>query len=444
MATDSKQLLNLRELYNKLGGGSSSSNEIKDAGAISSTWGGNVYIIGGLSGTVVPNNGEIRPVFNFKYGATASAAYNTSSLTSVNVKDDSWDSSAAFSINDSTCYFYNGSSAASVGYYMESNPISGTSDSYNYYKTISGGKVSESGIYIPEYFNWDNQTITVDRDGNYVYAPYSTNDSNISVYSKYRASVTGTITSTTDSSLSIDVQSSYPRLRLARDQINSNFPVTLVTVKGAHFNTDYYHELLVVPPWDIYGSNITGVSSSGDRVTPTVNTNMGGYTLSSNKSWATVSGNNVVIDANTNPGTRTATITATGRVSGTWSTIAYDSGNVSGTFTITQNGANVLIYILVDEQERSTCYVSTVNNDFNHLIHAPKKIFINNIVVRVGNQTYPGSCEISQGSFTGTISWDYGMPTDQYITFDSVGDVIWEYNTPPTGYEFGNTNLIWL
>ena len=460
MATNTKQLLSLKELYKKLGGGSSSSNEVKDAGAISSTWGSNVYIVGGLSGTVVPNNGEIRPVFNLKYGNTAAAAYNNNSLTSINVKDDSWDSSSQFSINDSTCYFYSGSSAVGAGYYMQSTPISGTTDRYNYYKTTSAGKVNETGIYIAEYFHWTNSAVTVNRDGDYAYAEYSTNDSDITITSKYRARLDGTVTSTTDSYLNVDIQSAYPRLRLYRDQISSSYPITVVTARGTHFNTYYYHELLVVPPWDIYGSNITGVSSSGSTVTPTVNTNMGGYTLSSDKLWATVSGNNVIIDASTDPSTRTATITATGRVSGTWSTIAYDSGDVSGTFTITQNAyvpPTTRLYVVVRMADTTTAYLSTSPSHITsgYLVAAPANILIKSISVSNAlgytRAMRPAGTTLQSGNSTVTLRYEPDIPdpisggtyTDPATTINNSGTAEWSSGSAPTGYVIDGT-VRWL
>ena len=106
--------------------------------------------MGSLSGSRIPNNSEVRPVFNLKYGSTPLNAYSNNSTTAINVKNDSWDSTAAFGIN-TDCYFYNGASAVGSGNYMESSTISG-SNGYNYYVTNSSGKVTNSNIYYPHNF----------------------------------------------------------------------------------------------------------------------------------------------------------------------------------------------------------------------------------------------------------------------------------------------------
>lgn len=393
MATNTKQLLNNQELCKKLGG-SSSAKTVLNAGEILSNW-NNVYLVGNLTGKVVPNNGEVRPVFNLKYGSTPLNAYNNNSTTAINVKDDSWDSSANFSINDG-CYFYNGASAVSTGNYMETSPTNG--GGYTYYITNSSGQVTRN-IYYPQNFTWNSQIVTVDKNGTVVNAGFTTNETNHTIVTPIRRfNIAGT-SSQNDTTLSASI-SGY-NVVLARDQINSSYPISYVRIQGVHYGTNYTHSLLVVPPWEISANNISNISYLGSTVTPQISSNTSSYTLtkaSSSDTWYTINNNSIVINGNTTHYDRSATINVSETISGSYTypssgeTISYSSGVITTSFTITQNktpdvdlyvvwypGSNINKYYLMTSQNVS---YSDLNN--NTLYPAPGKIGIAPITIHVG------------------------------------------------------------
>lgn len=371
-ATKTTQILNHTELKRKLGGTVVSPEEVDilNADEINTTWGNNVYLAGGLTGEVIPNNGEVRPVFNFKYGSSATAAYENVSTNAFNVKFDNWDSRTVFDIKSLGItttykgYLYNSSgNAAPSGYYMFPGTVSTNPDIYQYLRVTgtSGQIYLSSGNYIfnytPHYFNWDSSYTIIDNylvtelptTNSYSVYLFSTSESSLSVASKYRVNFSSAKSSATE--LSTQITSSSVSLK--RTQINSNYPFLIAKIKGKHDGTDWFHGILAVPPdsyWTLSTSDKTVNDTYQSNVGINASTNMGGgwkLSKASNVNWVNINADEQTLEIMGN-GTyddRSATINISDRINITFSNIDSDLGSIhyqgalhTSSFTLTQEG----------------------------------------------------------------------------------------------------------
>lgn len=453
MATPLNQLLKTTELNKKLGG-SNTGNEILNADEIISNWSNGVYIVGSLTGHVIPDNGEVWPVMTFRFGNSKESALNGASRM-VNVRNTGWTSTYEYSINTTSTYFYDGEDTVSDGYYM----IVSGSTPYQWYFT-SSGEVTQKGTYTPHLFNWNYngdpnlQYAEIAQSSSYQYIPYTTNETSVSVITtrKYdRDNVLGG-----NDNLGASIYSK--QVRFKRSTIDNDYPFTEVVIRGTYDSIQYYHNFLLAPPtsfWVLNGSNITDVSGNGATLSPTIGTNMDSYSMSTSDSWISInnSNNNITVSSNPNNSTRTATINLTGyidtsiggeEINGIYPVEAIDYSYIKTdtSFTITQNAQSVTIYILIEAQDPSECWACTDSSSFNNTINVPETIYINDIFIQRGNQTYYGYCTIPQGSHYGTISWD-SQPPNEFDIYDG-GNIRWENNTAPDGYELGSQSAIFM
>lgn len=427
-ATKTTQILNHTELKRKLGGTVVSPEEVDilNADEINTTWGNNVYLAGGLTGEVIPDNGEVRPVFNFKYGSSATAAYENVSTNAFNVKFDNWDSRTVFDIKSLGItttykgYLYNSSgNAAPSGYYMFPGTVSTNPDIYQYLRVTgtSGQIYLSSGNYIfnytPHYFNWDSSYTIIDNylvtelptTNSYSIYSFSTSETSLSVASKYRVSFSSAKSSATE--LSTQITSSSVSLK--RTQINSGYPFLIAKIKGKHDGTDWYHGILAVPPdsyWTLSAPNKTVNDTYQSNVGISASTNMGGgwkLSKASNVNWVNVNADEQTLEIMGN-GTyddRSTIINISDRIDVTFSNIDSDLGSIhyqgalhTSSFTLTQEGMPkpVLYVVLFPSYNIGTFYlVDSPNTEWNRQtsrptgeINAPAAIRVGQITIRVG------------------------------------------------------------
>lgn len=428
--TNAKQLLNNEELCNKLGG-SSSSATILNAGQISSTWGNGVYILNNVSGKCIPNNGEVWPVRTYKFGNQIAAAISGNNKT-INIRDASWDSSTPFDINiegGGSTYFYENTSIATQGYYVDSG---NNSSGYHYYQVNNSGRVTAEGTYYPHSFAWNSTGadgwVTVTMPGS---AGFTTRETISSSFLKYKGNLSGSKTS--DSSLS--VSQSNNTVSISRSSIDSNYPFSLAVMSGTQNSLTYRHGILGVPEnsfWTVSANNITNIGNGYQQsISPSVTTNMGSYTLSKagNESWVNINSNNTTLEVmgNGTYDSRSATINVTADVgtitfSGVHSdleSVSYTGPSKSTSFTITQNGMPKpqLAVVWFPTHNTGRMYVVSYSTPFSldwddlnsYLVDAPAQINIGTysakMVIRTGltQTSAPDAMNYVEYSLYGTI-----------------------------------------
>lgn len=422
MATDASQILSAGELENKLGGSSGLTSYLcPNRSQIASIW-SNVYFLASGS-NILLNNGQIWPTKRLKKGQTQGAAYNSSTYETLNFRDEEWDSGEAF-VYGTNCKAYNGTSYASNGYYYMEDTTN------KWYLINSSGNVINTGVYELPYFSFNSSTVQLGTAFNAsTTVGYSTN-SNPSVISRVEYDLDGGVGGSSNISMSFNGGTATINRNSSYD---SSYPMVVITA-GVTDDTD---KVLVYPPWSLSASDITNVSSNGATVTPVVSTNMEDYTLSSNKSWATVNGVNIVVSSNASSSSRSATITVTSRINGAWGGIEYDSGNKTTTLTLTQLGYTQTLYVVAYKSNPTKVYLSK-RSDIVDEINAPARITI--IDISVESQNYNivgGEATIYSYSNNANITWDESVSRVLNVLY--AGDVSWSSGTAPSGYQIDPT-----
>lgn len=375
MATAANQLLNTTELNKKLGG-SGTGDEILDADEIISGWGNGVYIVGSLTGHVIPDNGEVWPVRTYSFGNSKEAAVNGQSVT-VNVRNTNWTSTSDYSINTSYTYFYDGDDPASLGYYM----IVSGNPPYQYYQvTNTNGKIS-GGTYTPHYFNWDSSLTTQDgylivdvpfdnANHRFDFSTNGTPQTSSTYKSAYRFQIDGSdpINSLSDSKITVTVSTSkYLTLKRSAANQDDTHPLTLIKIADKYDNIYYYHGVLATY-WHLTANDMSVSDSYTGTQSASVSTNMGGYTLSKpgSETWFDIYNNQVrILTGNGTYDNNTATINVSSQVStiinengsiyNDLDEFEYTSPTLTTSFTLTQQG-----------KVRPTLYVLWIRDDGNN------------------------------------------------------------------------------
>lgn len=439
MSTNANQILNRDELDAKIGGRTATITSIPNRSQITSIW-SSAYIT--ISGTdIIPNNGEIWPLKRLKKGSTPGGAYSSSLYYNINFRDANWNIGSSYTF-DTNCTAY-----------IDNNPVSGSNAGWYYmedgtnkwYYITNNGVITGTGIYEVPYFNFNQQYVQLGIGQNVNgTVTYSTNISSPYALSKYKYPLSGG--SGTTSSISTSFSGSTMTINRS-GSFDLDKPIVVITAG----DTEVSDKVLVYPPWTLSGQDIS-VAAAGATVTPIVSTNMASYTLSSNQSWARVSGTSVIVSSNvpssgSNP-QRTATITISATVSGTYDGISY-SDSKTATLTLTQaKGVAVkTVYVLARKRMPGQVYLSRSRTSYSsyYLEQTTAGIVITNMeVVNQDSETAYGEASISVGDSTGPISWQNGANVSTVSTVVSAGNVSWELNIQPEEYQLGENNVIWI
>ena len=344
MATNSNILLTKSELISKLG--SPTSNITGDAYldklAITNAWGNKVYLTCPNINTVLPDNGEVWPQKQLWYDANSvNQAYISQNVTSVNFRNSNWTIGNTYDIYNSNCYVYgSNNSYAPAGYYMETYY---DGNGWLYYKVASTHKITEHGYYQLHDFSWtdfpnNDPSLQLLTSSGTVRVGYSTNETGMTVDGWTLYSLNGQSSGSTDSYLTASINSSPSGVNLRRTNYNSQYPFTVVTIKGTHFGGTYYHYILVAPEWTLTSDQASYQADvNGETITPTINTNMGSYTMSSDKDWAEVYIEQGVWKINVDPNIKTqrrdAIITVSSNINITRTTTGWTNYNFNYNFS---------------------------------------------------------------------------------------------------------------
>lgn len=148
-----KQILNRKEIYNKLGlsDGINQSTVMpngSDLTSIISSSGVRAWKAYSESNRLIRND-SLYKQWLFRYGSTLADAYNSSSFTYYTFVDTNWDSNLVYDLKgNSTCYLYDSSktSFAPSGFYMVTSST-GVNVEYIYVNT--NGLVTMNEYYTP-------------------------------------------------------------------------------------------------------------------------------------------------------------------------------------------------------------------------------------------------------------------------------------------------------
>lgn len=473
MATPLNQLLKTTELNKKLGG-SSTGDEILDADEIISGWGNGVYIVGSLTGHVIPNNGEVWPVMTFKFGSSKEAAYYGTSQT-VNVRNTGWTSTSTYSINTTSTSFYDGASFANDGYYM----IVSGSTPYRWYLTNSG-TVTQTGTYTPHYFNWNSSLTTQDgylivdvpfdnANHQFNFSTNGTPQTSSTYKSAYRFQIDGSdpINSLSDSKITVTVSTSkYLTLKRSAANQDDTHPLTLIKIADKYDNIYYYHGVLATY-WRLTANDMSVSDSYTGTQSASVSTNMGGYTLSKpgSETWFDIYNNQVrILTGNGTYDNNTATINVSSQVStiinengsiyNDLDEFEYTSPTLTTSFTLTQQGkVRPTLYVLWlrDDGNNSTTIIDkfyligcqpadlngiTSSNYTQYLISAPESISINPPSGKDSIVIQTGLTPLQQPSLSTYVQ--YSIPSGTIGRNNNVAFLRWTQET-----ETGTNNKIY-
>lgn len=443
-ATSQNQLLDTQALCNKLSQVITPGNRILNAGDIKSTWGNSVYLVGNLTGSRIPNNGEVCPVRTYSYGNTLVNAYSGGSSATVNVRDLNWDSEYTFDMEDiSNMYFYNGESAAASGYYMDIP--SSSSQNCPYFQVGSAGKVSNMGYFHPHYFTWNSTgqdgwaTIQLGNS-----AAFSTNESTFTMVNTYKGAVDGTVATDSGGSgntiATISTTSGGGSVSVRKSSADNNYPFSFAIFYGRHNDygsQEFYHGVMATPAtsfWTLSANDLSVPFTSDNNKAASVVTNMGqsNYSLSKagSENWISVNsdGKTLSILMNPNYSTRSATINVSSQFTAEFSVhnnldgIEYKSPSKSTSFTVTQASypATVHLYVLVFRSSPEIMCISAASDSYVPVADGvPVRISVTGMQMQtdpiIGATVYTGGGQINVGEATGFVRWSPSLPSGSYI-----------------------------
>lgn len=439
-ATSQNQLLDTQALCNKLSQAITPGNRVLNAGDIKSTWGNSVYLVGNLTGSRIPNNGEICPVRTYSYGNTLVNAYSGGSSTTINVRDLNWDSDYTFDMEDiSNMYFYNGESAAASGYYMDipSNPSQGCP----YFQVGSAGKVSNMGYFRPHYFTWNSTgedgwaTIQLGNS-----TAFSSNENTFTMLNTYKGAVDGTVDTDSNTIATISTTSSGGSVSVRKSSADNNYPFSFAVFYGRHndYGTqNFYHGVMATPAtsfWTLSANDLNVPFTSDDNKAASIVTNMGesNYSLSKagSENWISINpdGKTLSISMNPNYFARSATINVSSQFTTEFSVynnldgIEYTSPSKSTSFTVTQASypATVYLYVLVFKKSPEIMCISAASDSYVRVAGgAPVRISVTGMKIQtdptIGATIYTGGGQINTGEDTGLVRWFPILPNGSYI-----------------------------